>query len=554
MSLKKNQGKQNTSWDDLFLEFTRIKELINQNRENINVNKDNINQFLINLEKKSLELKRSHTLTIHNLNERVKELKCLYEISKIFKDSSANLSEILQKVVHLIPPAWQYPEITCASLSYIEKDYITKNFTRTPWELSSPIILGDVTVGKIDVFYTEHRPEHEEGPFLLEERFLLNTLAINIGELIKRWKIEDELRKSKELLEKTFISLDSAIFILNNENPPRILDINPAVTRIFGYSKEEIYNETTEFLHVNIGKFKEFQDSFARIFQKDKVLSNFKFQFKRKNGEIFPTEIFVSPLLDEERKRIGWLSVIRDITKREQMEKELLEKQKLASIGQLAAGVAHELNTPLVNINLTLEVLSDIVNQNSEFSTQILEEMQGIRTQTNICKQIVKNLLLFSREFKISQEETDLKPLITEVILSPVIKKELNNKQIKLIKEIDDNIILFADRELIRQCFINLIRNSIDALEDVKDNPFIKIKGKIINNSVEIIFIDNGTGIKKEDLPRIFEPFFTTKDVTKGTGLGLAITRGIIEKHNGYINVKSKFGEGTEVKITLKTV
>ncbi|MFX0087517.1 MAG: nitrogen regulation protein NR(II), partial [Candidatus Hodarchaeota archaeon] len=361
------------------------------------------------------------------------------------------------------------------------------------------------------------------------------------------------LRKSKELLEKTFTSLDDAVFILNNENPPRILDINPAVTKIFGYSKEEISNKTTEFLYINTKKFKEFQASFASIFTKKGILSGFKYHLKRKNKEIFPIEMFVSPLLNEERKRIGWICVIRDITKREQMENELLEKQKLASIGQLAAGVAHELNTPLANINLTLEVLSELVSENSELSSQISEGMDGIRMQTNICKQIVKNLLLFSREFKISQDETNLKLLITEVVSSPVIKKELKNKQISLIQEISDNIILFVDRELIKLCFINIIRNSIDALKDVKDNRIIKIKGIITDNSVKIIFIDNGIGIKKKDLPRIFEPFFTTKDVGKGTGLGLAITRGIIDKHKGFINVKSKFGEGTEVKVTLRT-
>ena len=552
--MNKGNSGQNSSWNDLFTEFTKIKELINQNREKINEKRDDLNSFLTILEKKSLELKESHNLTVHSLNERVKELKCLYAISKLFEDTSANLSEILQKVVYLIPPAWQYPEITCARLSFREKDYFTQNFFETPWILSSPIVVGDLNVGKIDVFYAESKPEYEEGPFLLEERFLLNTLAINIGELIKRWEIEAELRKSKELLEKTFTSLDDAVFILNNENPPRILDINPAVTRIFGYSKEEIYNKTTEFLYENTKNFKEFQASFASTFRKEGILSGFKYHLKRKNNDTFPIEMFVSPLLNEEKKRIGWISVIRDITKREQMENELLEKQKLASIGQLAAGVAHELNTPLVNINLTVEVLSEIINENPALLSQLSEGMDGIRKQTNICKQIVKNLLLFSREFKISQNETELKLLITEIVSSPVIKKELKNKQITLIQEISDNIILLVDRELIKLCFINIIRNSIDALEDVENNRIIKIKGIKTDNSAKVIFADNGIGIKKEDLPRIFEPFFTTKDVGKGTGLGLAITRGIIEKHKGYINVKSRLGEGTEVKITLRAV
>ena len=141
--------------------------------------------------------------------------------------------------------------------------------------------------------------------------------------------------------------------------------------------------------------------------------------------------------------------------------------------------------------------------------------------------------------------------MFTEIISSQVIVAKLKEKKIKIFLQVDNNVNLYGDRKLLSLCFQNVILNSIDALNASQIDPMIQISLLEHKKSVDISIIDNGKGIKDELIPKIFEPFFTTKEVGQGTGLGLSITRGIIEKHNGQITVKSIVGKGTEVIISL---
>ena len=148
------------------------------------------------------------------------------------------------------------------------------------------------------------------------------------AQITERVKTENELKKSKDILEKTFTSLDSAIFILDAKVPPVIVDCNPAATRIFGYSKEEMLGKTTEFLHVNREMLREFQRTLSRSIDEYGGLSFFEFKMQRKDGRVFPSEHSVRSLKDEEGLIIGWVSVVRDITERKRTEIELQESQQ----------------------------------------------------------------------------------------------------------------------------------------------------------------------------------------------------------------------------------
>ncbi|MFX0139699.1 MAG: sensor histidine kinase, partial [Candidatus Hodarchaeota archaeon] len=217
------------------------------------------------------------------------------------------------------------------------------------------------------------------------------------------------------------------------------------------------------------------------------------------------------------------------------------------------AGIAHELNTPLANITLKADYISAIVcNEKTPPNIDILhKEISEIKDQVKFCAQIVKDLLQFSRKMDLNVKRFELSSLLTDLIELPAISAKIKERNIEFIFEKEKDVILDADRVLLFQVFQNLITNSIDALEYVKHKPRIKIGYSIINGSIEIKVMDNGTGIKESDLLRVFEPFFTTKQVGKGTGLGLSICRGIIEKHGGTISIKSTFGKGTEVIVAL---
>ncbi len=222
---------------------------------------------------------------------------------------------------------------------------------------------------------------------------------------------------------------------------------------------------------------------------------------------------------------------------------ELLQSRKLASIGTLASGVAHELNNPLNNIYLAAQILSRKVTQGS-YPPIIGETVGDIFSQTLRMKRIVRDLLEFSREKAPELTMVNIAGVIGEVLNRMAASGETGNVRYR-IKAFED-IEVHADRNMISQVFINLFSNAVDAMEG---NGELDVEVKRRDSAVRIRISDTGRGILPEDIPRIFDPFYTTKE--KGTGLGLAIVYSIIEKHNGKIEVESVPGRGTTFIITL---
>jgi PAS domain S-box-containing protein len=244
----------------------------------------------------------------------------------------------------------------------------------------------------------------------------------------------------------------------------------------------------------------------------------------------------------------------RDVT---ELQEELVEKNKLAAVGQLAAGVAHELNTPLANINLIVEYLLSVGDNQVAPVTQekLKKELQDVKKETQLCIKIVRELLQFSRKIHLTPSKFNLKALIQELISSTFFDREFTGRNITTIAEIEEDIEIVGDKSLLHQGFQNILKNAVDSFtESIDRQPAIQITVINETDKIIIIFKDNGIGIKKVDIPRVFEPFFTTKKIGQGTGLGLSIAQGIIEKHKGKIKVTSSYREGTEVKVTLPLV
>ncbi|MBI1812134.1 MAG: GHKL domain-containing protein, partial [Nitrospirae bacterium] len=222
---------------------------------------------------------------------------------------------------------------------------------------------------------------------------------------------------------------------------------------------------------------------------------------------------------------------------------ELLQSRKLASIGTLASGVAHELNNPLNNIYLAAQILSEEIGH--EICPAVVKETVGdISSQTLRVKRIVSDLLEFAREKAPERKRINIIEIIRDVIEQMKASGEIDGMKCDFISE--DIIELSADSHLMEQLFINLFTNARDAMEA---KGMLNIDVHSQDNDVRIVVSDTGKGIPMSDIPRIFDPFFTTKD--RGTGLGLAIVYSIIKKHNGRIDVKSEDGKGTVFTITL---
>jgi two-component system NtrC family sensor kinase len=239
----------------------------------------------------------------------------------------------------------------------------------------------------------------------------------------------------------------------------------------------------------------------------------------------------------------------------DRLNQQLLQAGKLASIGELSAGVAHEINNPLAIILTERQLLLDAAHQapaaGPEFWEQFTDSMGQIDIQVQRCKRITQNLLRFSRRTQSVIEKVDLNAFIREVV--ELMEREARTGGIKFFSELDPNLPrLLSDPSQLQQVFLNLITNAIDAHDD---RPYGTIRITTAadgdRRQVTVGVADTGTGIAAEHLGRIFDPFFSTKPVGKGTGLGLSICYSIVKRLGGSISVHSEVGKGTVFTIVL---
>lgn len=228
----------------------------------------------------------------------------------------------------------------------------------------------------------------------------------------------------------------------------------------------------------------------------------------------------------------------------EEAKEQILRSEKMASIGRLSAGIAHELNNPLTGIltygSMMLEELKD---------TKYAEDLTVITDETVRCRDIVRGLLDFSRDKKLDLRPYSLTTLVSEAV--SLLEKTNGFKDVTIQKELDISLPeTNMDITQMRSVVNNLIMNAVDAMHG-KGTLALKTQYVPDSNSVCLSVTDNGTGINKDNIAHIFEPFFTTKVVGKGTGLGLFVTYSIVENHGGSINVESEEGKGTEFTVRL---
>jgi two-component system NtrC family sensor kinase len=238
----------------------------------------------------------------------------------------------------------------------------------------------------------------------------------------------------------------------------------------------------------------------------------------------------------------------RDHKLREMTADRLTQAEKQISIGRLAAGVAHEINNPLTAILS----LSSLWLRRMSADDPGREDVQIIVNETSRCREIVRSLLDFARERPIEKSIVDVNPIVRESVL--LASKCVQVADVRIEQGISESpLMVNADRKLLQQVFLNVLLNAGEAT-----GPAGVVRVETDEDSsggfVQIRIIDNGRGIPKEQLNRIFEPFFTTKGIGRGTGLGLSVSLGIIQKHDGTIEIQSREGRGTTVTVLLPRV
>jgi len=234
----------------------------------------------------------------------------------------------------------------------------------------------------------------------------------------------------------------------------------------------------------------------------------------------------------------------RDDKLKEYTSQQIMKSERLATLGQLAAGVAHEINNPLGGILMYTHLALEDLDEKDVLRTNLEKAI----TETTRCKDIVKGLLDFARQTEPKIEQSDVNEILERTL--DLVKNQALFQNVKITRSLPSLPKILMDAGQIQQVFTNIILNAAEAMEG-KGELTVATKALSDNEYIEVSFTDTGCGISQEDRERIFDPFFTTKEVGRGTGLGLAVSHGIIARHKGTIEVKSEHGKGTSFIIRL---
>lgn len=383
---------------------------------------------------------------------------------------------------------------------------------------------------------------HDELELKVKER-TEDLVAINKELKVKideRQQAEKKLRESEKKYRNLFENANDCIFIIESETL-KFLDANRMAETTYGYSKAEFSQMDLSQITVEQDKKELSYDWWKSI--KKYPASFFNQTHVKKDGTTLFADVNAS-LINYGPKEVILL-LMRDLSERNRLENQLIQSSKLASLGELAAGVAHEIGNPLSAISNYTQFLS--LAEGMEVEDR--ESLEGIKVEVSRIDGIIKNLLAFSRSSSEEIAEVDINEVINNAI--SLISHQRLFRNIKLKKILAaDCLQIKADRNQLVQVIVNILLNSAQAMPD---GGIIQIQSNCVNGRLKIKLTDTGIGIPKKNLDKIFNPFFTTKPDGVGTGLGLSIVYRIIEKFDGLVEVESPATEKLAKDVTGTT-
>ncbi len=381
-----------------------------------------------------------------------------------------------------------------------------------------------------------------EGDFLSSEDVqLLETIAGYIGIALQNARLYKSLEEKaaqyerlKEFNENIVESISVGVLAVDLED--RIESWNSQMEVMYALPRLEALGRPLGEVFPAT-----FLEEYYRVRPNQGIHNLYKFRLGTTAGDTRTTNIAIAPLVAKDFSVIGRLIILDDITERIELETQLSQSEKLSSIGLLAAGVAHEVNTPLAVISSYAQMLSKQV-QGDEKKSALLDK---ITKQTFRASEIVNSLLNFSRTSSREFTNVDLNRVIQDTLI--LLEHQFKTARIKVEQDLYANLpLIYGNTGKLQQVFLNLFLNARDAMPSGGTLAISTVNG----HNVEVKVSDTGTGIAQEHIHRIYDPFFTTKNKPKtghsgGTGLGLSVTYGIIQEHAGKIRVESRPGEGT---------
>jgi PAS domain S-box-containing protein len=494
---------------------------------------------------------------LHDLGERVKELTALHSAARLL-DQEFELPELMTRLVNLLPPAFQYPEITSASLSYGEIHAVTRGFRSGPWLLQQEFSTHDGVSGMLCVAYSEERPESAEGPFLAEERRLIDSLADFLVTALDRRTAQTSLRRSQERLT---LALDSAGMgmwewdfttdrVSWSEQVERIAGLEPGT---FPGTLEAFWN----FVHIEDRAAVQAAIQRAVGDPSRADLFEAEMRFERDDGETRWIVAAGRVRRDAAGAAVGIMGMAHDVSGLRELEQQFRQSQKMEAMGHLAGAVAHDFN----NLLTAIKGYSEFVIDALAVEDKSRSDVEQIVAAADRAAALTNQLLAFSRRQVLAPKVIDANGVVANIekLLRRLIGPPINLRVV-LAKQV---AALRADPGQLDQVVMNLAVNARDAMPKggtlTVETTVANFDERITFDGVEmqagpyvvIAVSDTGTGMTAETRSRLFEPFFTTKEKGRGTGLGLATVYGIVRQSGGYVLVHSEIGVGTTFKVYL---
>ncbi len=355
---------------------------------------------------------------------------------------------------------------------------------------------------------------------------------------------EKLLQRRLELFRSAFEHSTDGIIITTVDG--KIVDVNDAFSKIYGYSRDEVIGRSTAIVQSRHST----REFYTQMWESLERFNNWKGEIinKRKDGIEIPIWLSITPIYLDGAK-IGYMGIESDISDRKNLEQQIIQTEKLATTGQLAAGIAHEIGTPLNIISGNAEFMLLDMNE----SDKGYQELSTIIGQAKRISELIRQLLDFARPKLLSLQSVDINGVIQEVL--NFVRLQFKQSAINSVEILDRDLPkVYGDPSLLYQVILNIVVNSFQAMRNggelrVRTSAETGAQGK---KDVFVSIEDTGEGIQPQNLQKIFTPFFTTKEPGRGTGLGLAVTRRIVQDHGGKIEITSKVGKGTEVRIWFK--
>lgn len=409
--------------------------------------------------------------------------------------------------------------------SYLLAGYITRPIQS---------ILGkvnDVADGHFD-FRLKVRRKDELGQ--LANR--INAMIRNLGHYTNRLKqMYEENRAVKEHLESIINQTADAIHITDLDG--NVLRVNRAFEQLYGWRSREV--EGRQLKIIPPGTEEEMREQHAQLIEGMSITSN-ETTWMKKDGSRVEVSVSTAPVRDEAGEITALISVSRDITSRNRMEELLRRSEKLTTVGQLAAGVAHEIRNPLTTLRGFLQLQQETNKLNHRHLDLMLSELDRINL-------IVGEFLILAKPQAVHFQERDIRFILGDVISLLDSQAHLHGVEF-VLNASSDSAMVHCEENQLKQVFINLLKNGMEAMPD-GGNIRIKLNHDEENSRVRVEIKDEGTGIPEELMPKLGEPFFTSKE--SGTGLGLMVSQRIIQSHKGMMDIKSVMNKGTTVIIDL---